>query len=1046
MRFPVRRFPNAVVVVAALALVATPLWGQQSGVISGEITEAATLRPMANAQLSIASSGIGALSNAQGRYTLANVPPGTHEVQVQLLGFGVSTETVTVEPGQTVTLDFQLRRRALELQGIVATGLGESTERRRIGNLVETINVADLQDSPIVNTSEMLQTRTPGVVVAAAEGVAGAGSRIRIRGSASLTQNNRPVVYVDGVRVDASTGGQGLSGGGAEASRLDDLNPESIDRIEILKGAAAATLYGTEASNGVIQIFTKRGTSGAPRWSLSMEGGLSYHPSIPDLAGFALADDPTPGRDRGARALSEHWGKTIRPYEIFTFDLHDYVFETGKHFNNSLSVSGGTELLSYYIGGRYSWEDGIIGGKEYQRPGEAFYSDVHELKQLNANFQLTPSENLRLEMNTRFTDRVQNPGFGSFGAAGVTPLSKIEQGHAGNKIGKTAFNTFRETLQQEAVEETKRFGGSGTARYALTPDLNFDVTTGFDVVSAVSTQYRPFGWNVDGYSNTQPRGGRNVWNRHHDEFTLQASGHWRTDIGSQFTSSITVGSQTLIANTRLVAGMGEDFPARGLEVAGAGVIQRASENILRTVNSGVYGQQMIGFRDGLFVTYGARVDRHSAFGEDADAALYPKVSFSWVASEMMGWSTPTLSTLRLRGSLGQSGLQPGAFDQFTTFAPVATVEGGGVSPQNLGNPDIRPEVSTEWEAGFEAGLFQDGVAFEATYWNRTVTDLLVDRQFPPSGGFLQRQLINVGEMKAWGVELGISGTAYSSPRFSVDLFANGAFISEKITDMGGAPPLGGGTRSIHWIREGYSPGAMFGAKTPDGVDYPFDINGDGTPDSIEDLLRFFSVPRTVEEVERRTLGVMTDLGPEGHYKGKTTPDWTGAFGADMSFRNFTLRNNFQYSVGSYHMHALHYEFRLGHPSIGRNMVESATMDLQLMNPQSTPEQRLEAARWFSENTMSLGNLNGMNSAQRADFIRWREMSLTYQVPGQIATRMGVDGLSITAAGRNLMRFNLRGYPGQDQESASTQNDLAEGNDGHHYAAPTRFSLALRATF
>src|SRR5690606_32053170 len=137
------------------------------------------------------------------------------------------------------------------------------------------------------------------------------------------------------------------------------------------------------------------------------------------------------------------------------------------------------------------------------------------------------------------------------------------------------------------------------------------------------------------------------------------------------------------------------------EVVGAGTIQKSFENILKTVNAGVYAQQQIGFDDNLFVTYGARVDRHSAFGENAGAAVYPKVSFSWVASEMLGWSGSLLSTLRVRGSLGQSGKQPGAFDRFTTFAPLSSPEGGGITPENLGNPDIRPEVSTEWEVGFE---------------------------------------------------------------------------------------------------------------------------------------------------------------------------------------------------------------------------------------------------------------------------------------------------------------------------------------------------------
>jgi hypothetical protein len=677
-------------------------------------------------------------------------------------------------------------------------------------------------------------------------------------------------------------------------------------------------------------------------------------------------------------------------------------------------------------------------------PGETFYSDIHEIKQMDATIHLVPSENLRLEVTGRYTDRLQNPGQGAQGVAGVTPLSKIEQAHQFNYIGKTAFNTFRETLRQISIEDTERFGGSLTARYALTSDLDFKVTTGIDVVNAESTDYRPFGWNVDGYSNTQPRGGRLVTNLGLNDVTFDGMANWRARFGGSFESTITVGTQTLVNNRHQVRAEGENFPAAGLEVVGAGTIQKSFENIEKTVNTGAYAQQQIGWRDGLFVTYGLRVDRHSAFGENASAALYPKVSFSWVASEMLGWTGSTLSTLRLRGSLGQSGKQPGAFDKFTTFAPLASVDGGGVTPQNLGNPDIKPEVSTEWEVGFETGFFNDRLALDATYWDRKVTDLLVERQFPPSGGFTRRQLVNVGRMDAHGLELDLNGRVYSSPTLSIDLFANGAYLSQIITDMGGAPPIGGGTRDIHWVRQGYAPSAMFGGVLVDG-EY-FDTNLDGKGDTQAELLAYFSRPRTVEDVEVRTMGKLAEIGGyQGHYKGKSTPDWTGAFGADLTYGRLTMRNNFGYAAGNYKAQALHYEFRLGHPSIGRNLKESATWDSQLMNPASTPEQRIEAARWFANNTMSLGRLNGMHQARRADYIAWREASLTWQVPGDWAGRLGADGLTITASGRNLAKF-LSDFPGMDQESIDTQQALSEGAVGHLYAAPRRYAVSARVTF
>ena len=175
-----------------------------------------------------------------------------------------------------MTVDFQLRQTTLALDQIVVTGAGVATERRRLGNTIATIDVGDLQTAPVNSMSEILTGREPGMVGLPGGGVAGEGARIRIRGSASLSQSNEPVIYVDGIRVDNAQGfGPGMGAPGGSPSRLDDINPESIERIEILKGAAAATLYGTQASNGVIQIFTKRGQAGTPRYDVSIEQGFS---------------------------------------------------------------------------------------------------------------------------------------------------------------------------------------------------------------------------------------------------------------------------------------------------------------------------------------------------------------------------------------------------------------------------------------------------------------------------------------------------------------------------------------------------------------------------------------------------------------------------------------------------------------------------------------------------------------------------------------------------------------------------------------------------
>jgi hypothetical protein len=542
-----------------------------------------------------------------------------------------------------------------------------------------------------------------------------------------------------------------------------------------------------------------------------------------------------------------------------------------------------------------------------------------------------------------------------------------------------------------------------------------------------------------------PFGYREVQTREHEEFTIDAKGNWTADLPGGLSSSFVLGTQTLIGNSQLVTARGQNFPGPGLEVVGAGAVQTNTEEILKTVNTGIFAQEQLGFGDFLFVTGGARVDRHSAFGEDAGYAVYPKLAFSFVPSDMGSWSSSLLSTLRLRSAIGQSGLQPGAFDQFTTFKPLGSPLGPGLEPENLGNSELKPEVSTEIEAGLDLGFLNNRYSLEATAWHRTVSDLLVERQFPPSGGFVEPQLDNIGEMKSWGVDLGVNALAYSGADLTVEVFANGAYLHQEVTDLGGAPPVGSGGRRLDWIREGYAPGALFGGKLVD-AEYPFDTNRDQKPDTREQLLAYLAVPRTPEQIEALALGELAADGTLlGHYLGKAMPDWSGAVGSSFTYGGLTLATQFQYSAGNFSVTDHTNGFRNMNASIGRNKKESASADAALLNPASTADQRLAAATWFAENGFGLGRFNGLNQVQPADYIRWRELGLTWRMPASLVDRIGADAVSLTVAGRNLMLWTK--YPGVDPEvTVDGRRVLVTGHSAHKVGVPRRFSMQTRVNF
>ncbi len=284
---------GACAVVCALA--AMPAAAQVTGTVRGQLIDVTTRRPVDGAEVYVVGTDLRTLSNANGRFEL-NVKAGAIDVRARRFGYASVTKHVTVTPGEAVTVDFELSQAAIGLDVVVVTGAGAETEKRKLGNTVATIDASKLENAPIVNISEALAAREPGVSVLPSGGLTGEGARIRIRGITSLSQANEPIVYIDGVRVDRSGGfGDYIgTGGGGTPSRLDDINPDAIERIEILKGAAAATLYGTEASAGVIQVFTKTGARGAPRFDFVSSRGFRTPPRRRRTAG---------GRRRNSRTI-----------------------------------------------------------------------------------------------------------------------------------------------------------------------------------------------------------------------------------------------------------------------------------------------------------------------------------------------------------------------------------------------------------------------------------------------------------------------------------------------------------------------------------------------------------------------------------------------------------------------------------------------------------------------------------------------------------------------------------------------------------------------
>lgn len=1077
---------------AALAL--APAAQAQTGTVIGTVTESGSQRPLESAQVFIEGTGAGTLTNSSGRFVLVNAPVGEHTLTVQLVGYREGSQTITVGAGATVTANFELAVTAIALDQIVVTGAGVATEKRKLGNTIATIDVGTVENAPITDFSQLIAGREAGVVALPSSGYTGEGARIRIRGSASLSQVNEPIVYVDGIRVDRSAV-QNFNGQG-NPSRLDDIPPESIESIEILKGAAAATLYGTEASNGVIQIFTKRGTAGAPKFTLQGDWTAISVPTnrilpVADFAGRACRNPGcTHANDPGTLAttiarMQTRWGGSVSAFEPIERDIIPELLTTGFGQTYSGSVNGGSEGFTYFVSARVALEDGPYDAAQNFEVVEGVEpeTDTNRRASINTNFTIIPNSDLRIGVTMLYSDMEHHTPDNSNNIYGVFSsglMSQLRLAHevpdSRNRVnyyGQPAFATLRENMYQLNFANSQHFTGTTTISYTPMDAFRLDGTFGVDFTSDDAVSFRPYRWNVDNYSGSTPDGSRSVNEDRSREITADLKGSYvlNTD---RIENTLLFGTQGFLRQRQSAGGSGRDFPGPGLETLSALGSESSYETWLRVTQIGGYVQDQVGLDDWVFLTLGGRWDANSAFGEEFETAFYPKASLSVVPSQYFdAFSGDMLSTLRVRAAWGRSGLQPGAFDKFTTFSSLGSEAGAGVQPSNLGNSALRPEVSTEWEAGAEMGFLDDRWSLDLTYWNRTVSDAMVARQFPVTGGFTQTQLDNIGELAGSGVEVAVRGSLVQNRSMSLNVFANTATLTEEITDLGGAPPLktgGSYPRYRNFLTAGYTPGAFFGAKIAD-VEIPLNIlsptdAGECVAPTRAQALEYFSKPVNPNSFKPLAIG-NSDFGtPNGSlasnncgaglldtYLGKPTPDYAGSFGFNMSFLdNFELSSMMEYKIG-HQVQDLSGMFRRANNFIGRNTPRSAELYAIMLNPASSAEQRLDAALAWAREIEGLSPMSGMNGVYDASWIQWRELSLTYRLPSDIVEGWGLSTATVNLGARNLRLFMLGDYPGMDPEgnvlgrcNAGLNCNFLDSTEGWGIPIPRRFMFTTRVTF
>jgi len=968
---------------------------RQVGVVTGQVTDSATGQPVVSVQVGVVGTRLGAVTDDDGRYRIANVPAGSRRLRARRVGYAAREVDVVVLDGAIVTRDVVLAPLASRLAEIVTTVTGPQ-RRLEVGNVIGAIDADSVvRSAPVTSLSDLINARVPGTQVVLNNGLTGTTPRIRIRGLNSLTVANDPLLVVDGIRVENSTGSLG-SGYGQTSGRLNDLNPEEIESIEIVKGPSAATLYGTDAANGVIVVTTKRGRPGRATWNAYAEGGLLEQPArFPDNY-YAW------GRNVGSGAvqqcvLTQAAAGVCQVDSLTTFNplRNDETspITTGNRQQYGLQVSGGIAQFTYFVASEYEGETGVLGMPGIDRaritderggsslPDEQLRPNALRKVSLRGNAGTAIGSNA--DLNLAFglvSSSIRIPGDAIFQAGIWGP------GYRTTQDGWLGFlSRPGEAFAVRNTEDVSHYISSVNANWRPLPWLSTRATTGLDFSSTFLDGLQRRGEGPLGAG----RNGRRLNTRSNvSQYTADVGASALLAPQARLTSRTSVGIQYNRRLQEVTTASGINLPPGSQTVTGAAVVTGAEQTV-ESVVAGAYAEQTMGLDERLFLTGALRADGGSAFGRDFRTALYPKASASWIALDQR---TGALNSARLRAAYGASGVQPATTASLAliTVAPalVDGVAATGARLGAIGNPNLKPERQTEFETGVDAELLNRRLRLEATYYDRLSRDALIDRPLASEFGLESRQE-NIGSVRNRGVEGLLSVTAVDNAVLAWDVSLNGSANRNRLERIGAGIDFIG-PNPVLQNRQGYPLFSRF-ARPILGFS---DANRNGI---IED-----------NEVQ---------VGDSLVYLGPAMPPQQLTASSSLTLLRGRLRV------------ATQFDYRGGHRVVNYTEANRCGFFSNCQGVNNPTVLLAEQARAVAANSDRYGRtLEGY--VESGSFVRWRELAVTWVMPDAFARGLRSRTASVTVTGRNLHLFT--NYSGVDPEV----NDAVGIGEGYGTNNPT----------
>jgi TonB-linked SusC/RagA family outer membrane protein len=1025
---PIGRIAASLVVL--LTLLAPPgALAQGVGRISGTVTDSISGRVLSDVQLSVVGSRAGAVTDDRGRYNLVGVAAGVRVIEARRIGYQPAVvRNVTVPANGVVTVDIKLREVALTLQAVVTTGLVDPTSGTRVPFTVGKVETSALA-VPANNALESIQGKVAGVTVVPL-GQPGSGTNIILRAPTSINKGNSPLVVVDGVI-------QSQAFGGASA----DLNASDIESIEVVKGAAAASLYGSRAASGVIQIRTKRGTGlgeAATRYQFRSEVGVNslaremkwarYHYYQTDASGSYInaAGQVVPRAQRVARPAYQRFQDV--QYKDPIYDPVKMFFDPGQTYKNSISVAQASARTNWFLSLGAAKDDGVVLNK-----------GTFNERFVRLNLDHTPADVLKLSFSVYHarTDRQELYGDTFFDLINQAPdanlLQKDPDGtpylYQPDPEGREE-NPLYVLATEDRQRKRARTQGSLSMRYTPFDWLTFDGAVSYDRSDRRLNYFLDQGLKTEGYA-TGGIGNISEFNGQTNTLNSEASANVMRQFGDltlRSTARVLLESE----KNELTTAEGQDFAVPGVRSLN-NTKTRFVESSVETIRASGYFVTLGGDYAGKYIGDGLiRRDGSSLFGAAERWNSYYRVSSAWRLSEERWWPwKATLNEFKLRASRGTAGGRPNFADQYETYTFTTA---GGVTKQNLGNKNLRPENSTETELGIDA-IVKERYGIQLSYSKTTTTDQLI--QIPLAGFYgYGQQWQNAGTVEGNSYEATIEAQLIKKPTFSWKASLVFDRSRNKITEFDRTCFV---TQTIGYRCQGVSLHDMYGFQfLKDTAFLPADVKASANQfvRNDEGLLVWVGLdasgnPRKYTEGEVATggWGTTATIGTSSFSwgmpilrrdatgsaavlkMGNGLPDFKWGIASTMNWRNLELVTLIDANVG-------------GDAYNQTNQRMYQWQKSRDVDQTGRPQELKKPVEYY----IALYSANDPTDyfVEDASFVKLREMALRYRVSGKLLgylQPMGARGVVLSVIGRNLLTFtNYKGYDPEVGVNALTRID------------------------